>query len=120
MNIAPDIRQKTYGSAGGRVADFLEFTNPTSVNGGAFIRNDISDNYVPDSDDSNGGSDCSEYVLDLDEDNKGSDASDSDDAASCITVSEDGGYLEDEFYMQEYWEVGHDEVLSIFDRTRES
>ncbi|KAJ7821553.1 hypothetical protein B0H14DRAFT_2831138 [Mycena olivaceomarginata] len=120
MNIAPDIHQKTYSGAGGRVADFLEFTNPTSVNGGAFIRNDISDDYVPDSGDSDGGSDGSEYVLDSDEDDEGSDASDSDDAASCITVSEDGGYLEDEFYMQEYWEVGRDEALAIFDQTHDS
>ncbi|KAJ7817257.1 hypothetical protein B0H14DRAFT_2842835 [Mycena olivaceomarginata] len=117
MNIAPDIHQKTYGGAGGRVADFLEFTDPTSVNGGAFIWNDISDDYVPDSDDSDRGSDDSEYVLDSDKDDEGSDASDSDDAASCITVSEDGGYSEDEFYMQEYWEVGRDEALAIFDQT---
>jgi hypothetical protein len=115
MNIAPDIHQKTYSSAGGHVADFLEFTDPTLVNGGAFIWNEISDDYVPDSDDSDGGSNGSEYVLDLDEDDEGSDASDSDDAASCITVSEDGGYLEDKFYMQEYWEVGCDEALAIFD-----
>ncbi|KAJ7794277.1 hypothetical protein B0H14DRAFT_2621995 [Mycena olivaceomarginata] len=92
-------------------------TEPTSVNGGAFLWNDMSDDYVPDSDDSgDGGSDGSEYVLDSDEDN-GSEASDLD-AASCITVSEDGGDLEDEFYMQEDWEVGCDEVLAIFDRTR--
>jgi hypothetical protein len=56
MNIAPDIRQKTYNSAGGRVAEFLEFTDPTLVNGRAFIQNDISDDYVSDSDDSDGGS----------------------------------------------------------------
>ncbi|KAJ7840508.1 hypothetical protein B0H14DRAFT_2784791 [Mycena olivaceomarginata] len=120
MNIAPDICQKTYGSTGGRVADVLEFTDPTSVNGGAFIQNNISDDYVPNSDDSDGRSDGSEYVLDSDEDDKGSNASDSDDAASCITVSEDGGYLEDKFYMQEYWEVGRNEALAIFDQTRDS
>ncbi|KAJ7350511.1 hypothetical protein DFH08DRAFT_958179 [Mycena albidolilacea] len=34
---------------------------------------------------------------------------------SCITVSEDGGDLEDKFYMQEDWEVGCDEALAIFD-----
>ncbi|KAJ7350538.1 hypothetical protein DFH08DRAFT_806579 [Mycena albidolilacea] len=114
MNAAPDICQKTYNSAEGRVADFLELTKPTLVNGRAFLRNDMSDNYVPDSDDSGDrGSDGSEYVLDSDEDN-GSKASDSD-AASCITVGEDGGDLEDGFYMQEDWEVGRDEVLAIFD-----
>ncbi|KAJ7879631.1 hypothetical protein B0H14DRAFT_3435053 [Mycena olivaceomarginata] len=31
------------------------------------------------------------------------------DADTC--VSEDGGYLADEFYMEEDWEVGHDEAL---------
>ncbi|KAJ7350492.1 hypothetical protein DFH08DRAFT_861633 [Mycena albidolilacea] len=113
MNAAPDIRQKTYSGAEGRVADLLEFTEPTSVNGGAFLRNDISDDYVPDLDDNDGGSDGSEYVLDEDDD--GSDASDSGDAASCITVSEDGGHLDDEFYMQEDWEIGHNKALAIFD-----
>jgi hypothetical protein len=82
------------------------------VNGGAFLRNDMSNDYVPDSD-GDRGSDSSEYVLDLDEDD-GSEASDLD-AASCITVGKDGGDLEDKFYMQEDWEVGRDEVLAIFD-----
>jgi hypothetical protein len=86
------------------------------VNDGAFLWNDMSDDYVPDSDDSSDrGSNGSECVLDLDEDD-GSKASDSD-AASCITVGEDGGDLEDKFYMQEDWEFGCNEVLVIFDRT---
>jgi hypothetical protein len=66
MNITPDICQKTYGS------DFIEFTDPALVNGGAFIQNDISDDYVPDSDNSDRGSNGSEYILDSDEDDEGS------------------------------------------------
>ncbi|KAJ6497684.1 hypothetical protein C8R45DRAFT_135781 [Mycena sanguinolenta] len=101
-----------YGGADDSVTAFLEFTDPTFVDGAAFIRNDpdISDDYVLQDEDDDSGS--SDYVSD-------SDASSSD-AASCITVSEDGSHLQDEFYMQEDWEVGREEALEIFDRTRET
>ncbi|KAF7357803.1 F-box domain-containing protein [Mycena venus] len=79
------------------------FTNPNSVNGGAFTRCDRSD----------------DYVLKLEDEDEGSDTSDSDsDGGSCITVSEDEGYMEDEFYLEEKWEVDRDEALGVFYRTR--
>ncbi|KAJ6594414.1 hypothetical protein B0H19DRAFT_1095406 [Mycena capillaripes] len=71
------------------VTVLLEFTHPSSVYGGAFIRNDISDDYVL-----------------LEDDVEGSDTSDSDTG----TISED---LEDEFYLGDDWEVAHDEALTI-------
>ncbi|KAJ7244127.1 hypothetical protein B0H12DRAFT_1129499, partial [Mycena haematopus] len=124
------------------VATFLEFTDETSVYGeAAFVRKDTSEDYVPNSDEDDGSysddgsgeddgededdsgedadddSEGPEHVTDSDEDDGGSDSSS--DAASCITVSEDGDCLRDEFYMQEYWEVGREEALVIFERTHD-
>jgi hypothetical protein len=101
------------------LAAVSEFTDPSSVNGAAFTRNDTSDDYYFNLDDGDeGSSDGSDYVFNSTDDDEGSDSSNSD-AGSCITVSEDEFCLQDEFYMQEYWEVGRDEALAIFDRTHD-
>ncbi|KAK7057561.1 hypothetical protein R3P38DRAFT_2680390 [Favolaschia claudopus] len=110
-------------------AIFHHFTDPTSVNGDAFVRYDTSEDYDPGEEESNDDSD-SDYIFDSDEDDEGSDvdeeSSESDeeddsdsDTASCITVS-DTGCLLDEFYQGEYWEIGRDEALTVFNRTRTS
>ncbi|KAJ7879624.1 hypothetical protein B0H14DRAFT_1607468 [Mycena olivaceomarginata] len=74
-------------------ATVIEFTNPTSINGEVLTSADDYD--LP----------CASH-----------DAEENSDADSCVTVSEDGGYQADEFYLGEDWEVGHDEALGIFDR----
>jgi hypothetical protein len=57
-----------------------------------------------------------DYVFNPEADNEGFEADDSD--GSC-SVSEDGGYLEDPFYVGECdWKVDRDEALAIFEGTR--
>ncbi|KAF7351125.1 hypothetical protein MSAN_01675000 [Mycena sanguinolenta] len=111
--------RKSRGKSSGAedaVTTFLEFTDPTSVNGAAFIRNDTSGDYVPNPDeDEDDDSEGSEYVLGSDsDDDEGSDTSNSD-AASCLATSEDSWCSE-----EDYWEVGRKEALAIFDRTHEN
>ncbi|KAJ7741479.1 hypothetical protein B0H14DRAFT_2637836 [Mycena olivaceomarginata] len=110
MNAAPDIRQKhtAVQKAGSRLSGV---TKPTLVNRWPFLRNDMSNNYIPDLDGWTEGPTVQSMSWISDEDD-GSEASDLD-AASCITVGKDGGDLEDKFYMQEDWEVGRDEALAI-------
>ncbi|KAJ6507284.1 hypothetical protein C8R47DRAFT_88765 [Mycena vitilis] len=58
-----------------------------------------------------------DYVLDADADDGGSvDSSDGEDSGSdALTVSEDGGCLDDPFYVGDDWEIGRDEAIEIFD-----
>ncbi|KAJ7680895.1 hypothetical protein DFH06DRAFT_1290582 [Mycena polygramma] len=60
-----------------------------------------------------------DYVFDADDDDGGSvDSSESEDSGSdAVTVSEDGGYLDDPFYEGDEWEIGRDEAIGVFDRT---
>ncbi|KAJ6497664.1 hypothetical protein C8R45DRAFT_983785 [Mycena sanguinolenta] len=114
--ISPQSGRKSQGERSGAkdvVATFLEFTDPTSVNGPAFIRNDTSGDYVfnPHEDDDSEGS---EYVFSSDDDDEGSDTCSSD-ATSCLTASEDSWGSE-----EDYWEVGRKEALAIFDRTHDN
>ncbi|KAJ7680916.1 hypothetical protein DFH06DRAFT_431665 [Mycena polygramma] len=60
-----------------------------------------------------------DYVFDADADDGGSvdssDSEDSDSGSDAVTVSEDGGYLDDPFYEGDEWEIGRDEAIEIFD-----
>ncbi|KAJ7354675.1 hypothetical protein DFH08DRAFT_691748 [Mycena albidolilacea] len=76
-------------------ATVIEFTNPASINGEVLTSADDYD--LP----------CANGSRDTEENS---------DADSCVTVSEDGGYQADEFYLGEDWEVGHVEALGLFDR----
>ncbi|KAJ7680784.1 hypothetical protein DFH06DRAFT_429069 [Mycena polygramma] len=70
---------------------------------------DHSDDYVPDSYDEDEGS----VQTSDDED------SDSDSESDAVTASEDGGCLKDEFYDEDYWEIGRDEAIAMFYATHD-
>ncbi|KAJ7141323.1 hypothetical protein C8R44DRAFT_763181 [Mycena epipterygia] len=96
------------------LAAILEYTDPQSMNGRALPEVDLSD-------DEDG---YQSFVVNATFGNESDpeDYSDSDsDAGSCVTVSEDGGYLVDQFYTGvDQWEVDRDEALEIFSRVRRS
>ncbi|KAK7057563.1 hypothetical protein R3P38DRAFT_1179895 [Favolaschia claudopus] len=102
-------------------AIYREFTDPRSVNGGAFIRfssYDLSNNEESDVSVSDYASDSDEEdLLGSNDSERDSDYASDSDGASCITVS-DTGCLLDEFYQEEQWEIGRDEALVVFSRTR--
>ncbi|KAJ7461846.1 hypothetical protein B0H11DRAFT_117939 [Mycena galericulata] len=55
-----------------------------------------------------------ELTVEANSDDEKEDEADGSDSDSCSTVSEDGGYLEDEFYLEEDWEADRDQALEIF------
>ncbi|KAJ7282841.1 hypothetical protein C8J57DRAFT_1296688 [Mycena rebaudengoi] len=97
-----------------------EFIHPESVDGFPF--GSIRDINGELEDDDEGNSSSGDEYVDDEEDDGGSvdsdDDSDSDSSGSCFTGSE--GDLQDEFYIDEHWEVDRAKALDIFSGTLDS
>ncbi|KAJ7680925.1 hypothetical protein DFH06DRAFT_432090 [Mycena polygramma] len=96
--------------------------NERAVNGPPIHWADHSDpDYFPDDDDDDKGSvDYSSEYSDTDSDTDSDSDSDSDSSPGSDAVTDDEGYdLGNPYYVGEYWEIGRDEAIEIFYRTRE-
>jgi len=88
----------------------LGFVDSGAVHGMPVLWTDQSQDYVFSSGEDDGGS-----IDGLESDDA---ETDSDSDSDAVTVSEDGGYLKDELQVEEPWEIGHDEAIEMFYRTR--